>query len=95
MLIVRTEAATAWCEGRGQRERIDLALVGEQPVGTWILAYQGTAVRTLAPDEAAHTSAALDALSAVLAGEGNVDAYFADLLDREPTLPAHLVPPRS
>jgi hydrogenase expression/formation protein HypC len=88
--VVSVEALVALCEGSGRREPIDLALVGEQPAGTWILAYQGTAMRTLTPDEAAQTAAALDALAAVLAGEANVDAYFADLVDREPVLPAHL-----
>jgi hydrogenase expression/formation protein HypC len=90
MQIASTEAGVAICEGRGRRERIDLALVGVQPPGTWILAYQGSAVRTLTPKEAAQTAAALDALAAVLAGETDVDAYFADLIEREPTLPAHL-----
>ena len=90
MLIVAAEATVAVCEGRGRREQIDLALVGEQPVGTWILAYQGSAVRTMTPDEAAQTSAALDALDAVLAGSDNVDSFFADLIDREPELPPHL-----
>jgi hydrogenase expression/formation protein HypC len=90
MRVVASEGAFAVCEGRGRRERIDLALVGAPPVGTWILAYQGTAVRTMSDAEAAATSTALDALEAVLAGEADVDAYFADLVDREPALPAHL-----
>ncbi len=90
MQVVGAEDGVAVCEGRGRRERIDLALVGEQPAGTWILAYQGSAVRVLTPDEAFQTAAALDALEAVLAGGTNVDAYFADLIDREPTLPEHL-----
>lgn len=96
MRVVRAETGTAaWCEGNGRAERIDLALVGEQPVGAWILAYHGTAVRTMTPEEAAQTSAALDALAAVLAGEVDVDAYFADLIEREPTLPPHLAEDRS
>ena len=90
MQIARTDEGVALCESRGRRERIDLALVGLQPPGTWVLTYQGSAVRTLTPTEAAQTTAALDALAAVLAGEANVDAYFADLVEREPTLPAHL-----
>jgi hydrogenase expression/formation protein HypC len=90
MQIVAVGAGGALCEGRGQRERIDLALVGEQPAGTWILVYRGCAVRTLTPDEATRTSAALAALEAVLAGSTDVDAYFADLVEREPTLPEHL-----
>ena len=88
--IVRAEAGAAWCVNGSRAERIDLALVGEQPVGAWILAYQGSAVRTLSAEEAQQMTAALDALAAVLAGEVNVDAYFADLIDREPTLPPHL-----
>ncbi len=90
MRIVTAEAGVAVCEGRGRRERIDLALVGAQAVGSWILAYQGSAVRTLSPEEARQTTAALDALDAVLAGHANVDAYFADLVEREPMLPPHL-----
>ena len=88
--IVSVEAGAAVCEGHGRRERIDLALVGEPPAGTWILAYQGAAVRTLTAEEAAQSAAAIAALEAVLAGEANLDAYFADLVEREPTLPEHL-----
>ena len=50
--------------------------------------------RVLSADEARETNAALDALAAVLAGESEVDAHFADLVDREPQLPAHLREPR-
>ena len=90
MQVVARDGAYADCEGRGRRERISLALVGDPPLGTWILAYQGTAVRTMTEADAAATSAALAALEAVMAGEVDVDIYFADLVDREPTLPPHL-----
>jgi hydrogenase expression/formation protein HypC len=55
-----------------------------------VLTFQGTALRVLDADEAALTNDALDALSAVLAGGTDVKAHFADLVDREPELPAHL-----
>jgi hydrogenase expression/formation protein HypC len=90
MRVESVDGAMAVCERRGMRERISLALVDDAPAGAWILAYQGTAVRTMTPEEAAETTAALDALAAVMAGEGDVDAYFADLVDREPQLPQHL-----
>jgi hydrogenase expression/formation protein HypC len=90
MRIVTRDGAIATCEGRGRRERVDLSLVDDPPVGTWILAYQGTAVRWMTDVEAAETSAALDALEAVLAGEADVDRYFADLVGRTPSLPPHL-----
>jgi len=47
-------------------------------------------VRTMTAQEAAEIGAALDALEAALAGETDLDAYFADLADREPQLPPHL-----
>ena len=85
--IVSVAENDSWCEGRGQRVMLNLALVGEQPPGSWVLAFQGSAVRVLTPEEAAQTNAALDALAAALAGETNFDAFFADLVDREPQLP--------
>jgi len=90
MRVVEAQEFTAVCEGRGRRERLDVQLVGAQPVGGWVLAFQGVAVRALSAVEAAETDAALDALEAVLAGDGDVDAHFADLVGREPQLPDHL-----
>jgi hydrogenase expression/formation protein HypC len=90
MRIVGVDGFTALCEGRGRRERVNLALTGGAPVGTWLLVFQGAAVRTMTDAQAASTSAALDALDAVLGGNGDVDAYFTDLVEREPQLPAHL-----
>ena len=93
MRLLESGHGRALCEGRGQRERLDLMLVGEQPMGTWVLAFRGAALRVLSADDARETNAALDALEAVLAGDSDVDAHFADLVDREPTLPDHLKGP--
>jgi len=90
MQVVAVDGIVAECEGRGRRERIDVALVGTVAVGEWLLAHQGRAVRTMSDVEAAATGAALDALEAALAGDRDLDAYFADLVDREPQLPPHL-----
>jgi len=68
-------------------------LVGPQSAGTWVLAFRGAAMRVMTTDEARQTDAALDALERVLAGDSNVDAQFADLVDREPVLPDHLKGP--
>jgi hydrogenase expression/formation protein HypC len=90
MRIVLVETDSALCEGRGRQERLDTRLLGELAADTWVLAYRGAAIRVMTEEEAAQTTSALDALDAVLAGNGNVDAYFADLVDREPQLPPHL-----
>jgi len=90
MRVVGADEFVADCEGRGQRQRIDVRLVGSPPIGSWLLAFQGSAVRVLSAEEAAQTNAALDALDAVLAGTGDLDAHFSDLVGREPQLPEHL-----
>lgn len=88
--VVAQEEHHAWCEADGQRERLDMALVGAQPVGTWVLAFQGSARRVMDPEEAAQARAGRRALAAVLGGGSDVDAFFADLVGRTPELPEHL-----
>jgi hydrogenase assembly chaperone HypC/HupF len=96
MQVLQVRGLVADCAGRGQQQPIDLQLVGVQPVGGWVLTFQGSAIRALSAEEAAQTTAALAALDAVLAGGSiDVDVHFADLVGREPQLPDHLKGPRS
>jgi hydrogenase assembly chaperone HypC/HupF len=90
MQVVAVEDSWAWCEADGQRERLDMMLVGPQPVGTWVLAFQGAAREVMSELDAAQARGARQALAAVLAGRDDVDAFFADLVGREPELPEHL-----
>jgi hydrogenase expression/formation protein HypC len=87
MQIVDIGKGRPWCEGRGRREQLDMMLIGDELPGTWVLAFQGSALRVMSAEDAARTNDALDALEAVLNGAENFDAYFADLvaLDRAPT----------
>ncbi|MBK1679823.1 HypC/HybG/HupF family hydrogenase formation chaperone [Rhodocyclus tenuis] len=93
MQVVAESGQWAWCEGRGERQRLDMRLIGMQPPGTWVLAFLGTAREVLDAKQAMHIGAALDALDASLRGEvPDIDLLFADLVGREPQLPAHLRP---
>ena len=94
MQVISTEDGMAVCEGRGRHERVNAMLLGALVPGTWILAYQGSAVRELTADEAQQTNQALDALDAAMHG-GDVDTFFADLVGREPSLPPHLKDPQA
>ncbi|MDE2370023.1 MAG: HypC/HybG/HupF family hydrogenase formation chaperone [Burkholderiales bacterium] len=87
--LAAVDGLLGWSGG----EAIDLSLVGTQPVGTWVLEFQGAARQVMSATEAAQTLAARAALAAVMAG-GEVDMgqFFADLVGREPALPAHLRP---
>jgi hydrogenase expression/formation protein HypC len=90
MRVIETRGLAALCEGRGERRWLDLSLVGEQPVGTWLLAFLDAAREVLDAAAAALVNDALDALQAALDGESDLSAYFADLDRRTPELPAHL-----
>jgi hydrogenase assembly chaperone HypC/HupF len=95
MQVISCEDGMAECEGRGRRERLNVMLLGDLAPGAWVLAYQGSAVREISADEARHTGNALDALDAAMHGSADLDVFFADLLDREPTLPPHLKGPKA
>ncbi|MDX9767576.1 MAG: HypC/HybG/HupF family hydrogenase formation chaperone [Ectothiorhodospiraceae bacterium] len=70
-------------------ETVDLSLVGAVEPGDWLLVHLGSARERLTAEAAAQVGDALLALEAALRGE-SVDHLFADLIDREPELPAFL-----
>ncbi len=90
MQVVECHGYTALCQGRFGLRRLDLALVGEQPAGTWLLSFIDAAREVIDAATAARIDAALDGLEAAMAGEQDISRHFADLVDREPELPPHL-----
>ena len=92
MRVVEPMGHRAWCEGRDGRKLVDLALVGPQPAGAWLLTHLDAAREVLTAEAAGQIDRALDALAAALAGDAQgIAAGFADLIGREPQLPPHLV----
>lgn len=79
----------ARCSSRDGEVRLDISLVGQQPPGTWLLAFLGAAREVIAAERAAAIDAALSALAAAEGGATDFSAFFADL-DREPQLPDFL-----
>jgi hydrogenase expression/formation protein HypC len=91
MCVVSGGELAAWCEGRGERRRLDLSLVGTQPEGTWVVAFRDVARQVLSMEEAVTLNLALDGLEAALRGETtDFDAYFPDLVGRSPEVPERL-----
>jgi len=95
MQVVETGEGYAWCEGRGERQCIDTLLVGDQPVGTWLLTFLGGAREVLSAEEAARIGDAVQAVMRVMQGDADIDHLFADLIDRQPQLPGSVQPGRS
>lgn len=67
-------------------EVLDMALVGAQPAGTWVLGFLGAAREVITEDEAKLIADALSGLERVMAG-GDLGDAFADLDGRTPSLP--------
>ena len=85
------ELGGAVCTGRNGEARVDTMLTGPLEPGQWVLTFLGAAREVVSAEEAKKVDDALDALDAVLHGRSvDLDAAFADLVNREPELPAHL-----
>ncbi len=94
MQVVETGPFQSRCRGRAGETWIDMRLIGNQPEGTWVLTFLDAARETLEPERAAAINDALDALDSLQAGmpaePGQLDVFFADLVNREPQLPDFL-----
>ncbi len=92
MRVISAQLGRALCQGMGQQREVDTLLVGDPPVGSWVLVFLDSAREVLSEERAAQISQALTALELAIKGETEVDHLFADLIDREPSLPVHLQP---
>ncbi len=93
MRVVERLPGRAVCESRGERRVIDMRLVGEQPVGAWVLVFLDAAREVVTAEDAALVLQAIEAVGLAMAGEASaadVDRLFPDLAGREPKLPDHL-----
>jgi len=90
MQVVEMKGTSAICHADVKEELIDMILVGDQKPGTWILNFLGAAREVLCEENALNIKQALLAMQDVMNGEQQIDHLFADLIDRELTLPPHL-----
>lgn len=74
--------ALAWVRRGDRREQANMMLVGEQPVGTWVLVALGFAKEVLDEQSRQYIEEALSALAASLDDDYDPAAYFSDL-DRQ------------
>ena len=89
LCITSVDGTNAVASDGTRTEEIDLALVGTQPVGTWVLNFLGAAREVLTADEATRIRDALSGLERVMNG-GDLGDAFADLTKTAPRLPPHL-----
>lgn len=79
--IIEEGAFMARCLGRNGEEMVNMMLIGQQSQGTWVLNFLGSAREVLSEQDASNINRALDGLSAVMAGESDIDIdhYFPGL----------------
>jgi len=91
MTVLSTDGVRALCERRGEHRSVSTLLIGEVAPGEQLLVFIDNAIRRLGPEEAKLIDDALDGVAAAIEGQP-FEHLFADLIDREPELPAHLRP---
>jgi len=79
--VIESYDFMALCNGRNGEQKINTMLIGQQPVGTWLLTFLGSAREVISEDDASKINKALDALSAIMSGEEDIDVdeYFPDM----------------
>ncbi len=91
MQVLQMQENRALCTNDNKETWVDMSLVGEQPPGSWVLVFLGSAREVLDEGRAEQITRALTAVAEVMSGKGkNIDDLFADLIEREPQLPEHL-----
>ncbi|MGM9427409.1 HypC/HybG/HupF family hydrogenase formation chaperone [Hydrogenophaga sp. MI9] len=68
MQVVETDGRFALCEGRGERRRVNTALVGQVAVGDWLLVFLDDAREQIDAERALEVDAALDLVLGAMQG---------------------------
>ncbi len=78
MQVIEADGRFALCEGRGERRRINTALVGDVSRGDWLLVFLDDAREQIDAQRAAEVNGALDLVQGAMQGmETQEDAGFA------------------
>ncbi len=82
MQVIESGLGYSLCDYQGTQRRIDTMLVGQQPVGTWLLIFIDAAREVIAEEDALKINDALSALNTVMAGgEADIGNVFADIME--------------
>lgn len=81
MRVIRAGELTALCRGRNGDEEVNMLLVGNQPVGAWVLSFLGWARGVIDEQQAREIDLALDGLQEIMDGAEaiDVDRHFPGL----------------
>ncbi|WP_420130718.1 HypC/HybG/HupF family hydrogenase formation chaperone [Rhodoferax ferrireducens] len=69
MQVLAVEPGHARCQGRGERRRVNTALIGAAVAGEWLLIFIDSAQERISVERAQEINATLDMMEAALQGE--------------------------
>ena len=71
--LVQSGEVMSLCRGRNGDEDVNMLLIGQQPVGTWVLSFLGWAREILDEQQAIEINLALDGLQEIMDGADTID----------------------
>ena len=71
--VVQSHEVMSVCSGRNGNEDVNMLLVGQQPVGTWVIAFLGWAREVIDEQQAKDIDLALDGLQMIMDGADAID----------------------
>ena len=71
--VVESQEVMALCRGRNGDESVNMLLIGQQPVGTWVLSFLGWAREVIDEQHAKEIDLALDGLQKIMDGADTID----------------------
>ena len=71
--VVQSGEVMSLCRGRNGDEDVNMLLIGQQPVGTWVLSFLGWAREILDEQQAMEINLALDGLQEIMDGADAID----------------------
>jgi hydrogenase expression/formation protein HypC len=74
--VVQSGEVMSLCRGRNGDEDVNMLLIGQQPVGTWVLSFLGWAREILDEQQAIEVNLALDGLQEIMDGAESIDVPY-------------------
>lgn len=71
--VVLSREVMSVCRGRNGDVEVNMLLVGQQPVGTWVIAFLGWAREVIDEQQAKDIDLALDGLQQIMDGADAID----------------------
>ncbi|MBC7917520.1 MAG: HypC/HybG/HupF family hydrogenase formation chaperone [Rhodoferax sp.] len=74
--VVESQEVMSLCRGRNGDESVNMLLIGQQPVGTWVLSFLGWAREVIDEQRAKEIDLALDGLQQIMDGADAIDVAY-------------------